>query len=283
MLKTAYSEWDNKTHWGIVNTVKDESFEQACAFSKQENALFFEIVEELLENNGVISYATAHSLGNQSSLTTTAAAMAVQKMERLRWFSHVKGSDGEVRLCPGPRALLELPRVRTWALSRSQSGVRTQATEAGDAGITSVERGNRARSRIVQTDNDDNDDGNNIKSDNVNIVHNEEEDVIEPINSHEQRHSRSRRVERASQSQRVNQKRRHSVSAAREEAGGADMMDVDEDEITPSSRRPPRTARSGSIGASQGSQRPRHRMSQDISPVPSARSRRSGRRSGENR
>lgn len=101
----------------LINTVEDEAGHAATVFSKQEIAMFYEIIEDLLESEGQIPLTRSHELGRGQGLTVADAGAAVQRMERLRWFKIIKNINEDVMLVFGPRAITEIPRIRTFVRS----------------------------------------------------------------------------------------------------------------------------------------------------------------------
>lgn len=138
-LRSAYSPWERKTFWVLINTIEDEAGHTSTVLSKPEIAMFFEIIEDLLENDGLIPLTRSHELGRAQGLTVSDAGSAVQKMERLRWFKVIKNSDDNAMLVFGPRAITEMPRVRAFVRSYNSNSV-THVEEGEQLGSQSQGR-----------------------------------------------------------------------------------------------------------------------------------------------
>lgn len=180
----------------------------ANLFSKNETAMFFDIIEELLETEcSYLGPTRAHEIGREHHMTTIEAAGALQKMERLRWFKVIRPSPrDDAKLVFGPRSLLELPRVRAQALrmNRSQGALGTIGSDQMQTAILPqsdeddeevvISRGVKRRHALPRTSQQS--DGMHIDQQNGNLDEDEDEDEIRPSQS--QTRSRTSRLLRRS-------------------------------------------------------------------------------------
>lgn len=129
MFRAAYSPWEMKTFWVLVNTVEDEASHVSNAFSKPDTNLFFGIIDELMEENGLITIHRAEELGSDLHMTTESTKSGLHKMERLKWLKILRQRDEGPCVTFGARSMTELPRVRAF--------VRNYHRDGNDMGIIS--------------------------------------------------------------------------------------------------------------------------------------------------
>lgn len=122
MFRAAYSPWEMKTFWVLVNTVEDEASHVSNAFSKLDTSLFFAIIDELMEENGLITVHRAEELGSDLHMNTESTKSGLHKLERLKWLKILRQRDEGPCVTFGARSMTELPRVRAFVRNYHRDG-----------------------------------------------------------------------------------------------------------------------------------------------------------------
>lgn len=102
-------------YWGFCNTTADEAARLATKLRPQEVELFFAIVDELHDNEGVIPLAHAQNVSTQKTMPVAENARAIQKMNQLQWLRILRKFGEQTTVVLGARALIEVPKIREWA------------------------------------------------------------------------------------------------------------------------------------------------------------------------
>lgn len=118
-IRPAYSPWDDCTYWGICNVTADDLSKIATILPPSEIELFFKILAELRENEGVLTLPDAQNLSTKN-MTVSDNARAIQRMHQLQWLRIVRKANEQTTVVIGARSLIELPTVRTWARQFSE-------------------------------------------------------------------------------------------------------------------------------------------------------------------
>lgn len=113
-IKNMYSPWDDETYWGLCNTIGDEASRLGTHLDKAEVGVCFNILKELQDlEGGEMSLVEAQNVSTERDLPVAEVGRIIQKLHQLHWL-RIARRDGEVKLTPGPRAIIELPQVRQW-------------------------------------------------------------------------------------------------------------------------------------------------------------------------
>lgn len=134
MFRAAYSPWEMKTFWVLVNTVEDEASHVSNAFSKPDTALFFRIIDELMEEGGVITVHQVEELGSELNINNESTKSGLHRMDRLKWLKILRQRDEGPCVTFGARSMTELPRVRAFVRSYTSEGAEAGAARQGRYG-----------------------------------------------------------------------------------------------------------------------------------------------------
>lgn len=180
LFKTAFSPWEKQTFWGLSNTANDEPARLATTFSANQLALFFQLVDELMDNDGSLPLGEAQNAGLAVKLPVAEAGRAIHKFHQRQWLRIAKRSAGSSLVVFGARSLLELPNVRAWTLQRASNGSGT-APKRGGKDVSDEEeqeeeeeedivrrsrastRAKRKAATVGQSDDDDEDEEDNVQ------------------------------------------------------------------------------------------------------------------------
>lgn len=115
-----YSPWEKKTYWGVCNTIEDEASRVGTHLSKAEVELFFAIVDELREFDGEMDLVEAQNVSTQRHMPVAENGRVIQKLNQLQWLKIIRSQGNKASLILGPRAILELPKLRQWVRQVAQ-------------------------------------------------------------------------------------------------------------------------------------------------------------------
>lgn len=172
-IQTAYSPWEEATFIGVVNTLEDDAARLGTYYHKTDIGLFYAIIDELRESGGAVRTADAQSFYLEGRSTATGNTRIITRLCDDHWLRGVR-TDNTAMLVPGPRALLELPRVRNWARGL---GKVEREEEAQDEMLVEEEEGpvrGRKRRAVVEEEEEEE----------------EEEEIVRPVSQSRRRASR---------------------------------------------------------------------------------------------
>lgn len=107
--------------WGLCNTLEDAAVPISSTLKKNENAAFFDLVEVLQDEDGLVPLVVAHGkVSKTASIPIVDAANLIQKLNQLKWLKIIKKQSGAVNVSFGARTLLEIPRIRSWLMRRNR-------------------------------------------------------------------------------------------------------------------------------------------------------------------
>lgn len=115
-----YSPWEEKTYWGVCNTIEDEASRVGTHLSKVEVELFFAVVDELREFDGEMDLVEAQNVSTQRHLPVAENGRVIQKLHQLQWLKIIRTQGNKASVILGPRAILELPKLRQWVRHLTQ-------------------------------------------------------------------------------------------------------------------------------------------------------------------
>lgn len=125
-------------YWGFCNTSADEAARMATKLQPQDVELFFAIVDELYDSEGVIPLMDAQNVSSQRNMPVAEKSRAIQKMNQLQWLRILRKSGEQTIVALGARALIEVPKIREWARQFAE-GHAASTVDTGNIGGVDVD------------------------------------------------------------------------------------------------------------------------------------------------
>lgn len=106
----------------MCNLLEDGAVSQSNTWLRKELLFFFKLIEALRDSDGTMELVETHDMAHEDySMTIADGASLVQRFNQQKWIK-INKQGGRATVSFGPRALLELPSIRTWLLQKNREG-----------------------------------------------------------------------------------------------------------------------------------------------------------------